>query len=80
MGGGDVKFFAALGVWFGWKLTVLALFLSFFIGGFAGGLLLLFKLRGRKDFIPFGPFIAAAAYVTMLYGPAIIRWYLGKVV
>ena len=75
MGGGDIKFFAALGLWFGWQLTLLALFLSFVIGGVGGAVLLLFRLRGRKDFIPFGPFIAAGAFVTLLYGPSLVDWY-----
>ncbi len=75
MGGGDIKFFAALGLWFGWQLTLLALFLSFVIGGVGGAVLLLFRLRGRKDFIPFGPFIAAGVFVTLLYGPSLVDWY-----
>ncbi len=75
MGGGDIKFLAALGLWFGWQLTLLTLFLSFVIGGAGGAVLLLLRLRGRKDFIPFGPFIAAGAFVALLYGPALVDWY-----
>ncbi len=78
MGGGDIKFAAALGLWFGWQQTLLALFLSFLIGGAGGAVLLLFRLRGRKDFIPFGPFIAAGAFVTLLYGPDLLAWYVGR--
>ncbi len=76
MGGGDIKFMAALGVWLGLKLTLLTLFLSFVIGGIGSLLLLAFKIKGRKDFIPFGPFIAVAAFISMLYGNEIIAWYL----
>lgn len=75
MGGGDIKFFAALGLWFGWQLTLLTLFLSFVIGGIGGAALLLLRLKGRKDLIPFGPFIAAGAFVALLYGPAVVAWY-----
>lgn len=76
MGGGDIKFMAALGLWLGLKLTLLTLFLSFVIGGIGSLLLLAFNIKGRKDFIPFGPFIAVAAFISMLYGQEIIDWYL----
>lgn len=76
MGGGDIKFMAALGLWLGLKLTLLTLFLSFVIGGIGSLLLLALKIKGRKDFIPFGPFIAVAAFISMLYGHEIITWYL----
>ncbi len=76
MGGGDIKFMAALGLWLGLKLTLLTLFLSFVIGGIGSLLLLAFKIKSRKDFIPFGPFIAVAAFISMLYGNEFIAWYL----
>lgn len=75
MGGGDIKFAAALGLWLGWKLTLLTLFLSFIFGGMGGVAVLLTKLKGRKDCIPFGPFIALGAFISMLYGDEIIHWY-----
>lgn len=76
MGGGDIKFAAALGLWFGWKLTVLMLLLSFVFGGVGAALLLLFRRKGKKDYMPYGPYIAAGAFVTLLYGPDIVAWYL----
>jgi leader peptidase (prepilin peptidase)/N-methyltransferase len=78
MGGGDIKFAAALGIWLGWKCLLLALFLSFVFGGVMGLLLLLFKIKSRKDFIPFGPFIALGAVISLLYGNEIINWYLER--
>lgn len=78
MGGGDIKFAAALGLCFGWQYLLVTLLLSFVFGGIGGALLLVFKLRSRKDFIPFGPFIALAALITMLYGNDMITWYLGN--
>lgn len=78
MGGGDIKFAAALGIWFGWKLLLLTLFLSFVFGGVGGLLLVVFRLKNRKDFIPFGPFITLGALISLLYGKAIISWYLGQ--
>ncbi len=79
MGGGDIKFAAALGLCFGWKYLLLTLFLSFIFGGIGGVLLLVSKMKSRKDFIPFGPFIALGALFTLLYGNTMITWYLGKI-
>ncbi|WP_378956342.1 prepilin peptidase [Pelosinus sp. sgz500959] len=76
MGGGDIKFAAALGLCFGWEYLILTLFLSFIFGGIGGVLLLVFKMKSRKDFIPFGPFIALAALFTLLYGNNMITWYM----
>ena len=78
MGGGDIKFAAALGIWLGWQCLLLALLLSFVLGGIGSLSLLLFKLKSRKDFIPFGPFIALGALLSLLYGKEIITWYIEK--
>ncbi len=75
MGGGDIKFVAALGFWLGWKLILLTLLLCFIFGGIGGVVVLLTKVKGRKDFIPFGPFIALGAFLSLLYGYEIIKWY-----
>jgi leader peptidase (prepilin peptidase)/N-methyltransferase len=77
MGGGDVKFSFVLGIWLGWPDILLALFLSFIIGGLAGVILLVTGLRGRKDMIPFGPFICMGAFFSLLYGRDILAWYFG---
>ncbi|MHC1758864.1 MAG: A24 family peptidase [Negativicutes bacterium] len=77
MGGGDVKFAAALGFWLGWPGILLGLFIGFVSGGVISLLLLITGIRGRKDFIPFGPFIALGAWITLLYGRKILDWYLG---
>ncbi|MBP2627107.1 MAG: Prepilin peptidase, partial [Firmicutes bacterium] len=78
MGGGDIKFAAALGLCFGWQYLLITLLLSFVFGGIGGVLLLVFKIKSRKDFIPFGPFIALAALITVLYGNNMITWYMGN--
>ncbi|SEO35119.1 prepilin peptidase [Propionispora vibrioides] len=75
MGGGDIKLATVLGIYLGAKLTLLALFLSFVIGGVVAVFILLFKRKGRRDCIPFGPFIAAGAFLSLLYGQELIRWY-----
>ena len=80
MGGGDIKFVAALGLWLGFKLTLLTVLLSFLIGGLGSALLLLARLKNRKDFIPFGPFIAIGAFLSMLYGEQLIGWYFSSII
>lgn len=76
MGGGDIKMVAMLGFLMGWKEVLLISFLSFVIGAIVSILLIALKKKNRKDYIPFGPFIAIAAYITMLYGIEIMNWYL----
>ena len=78
MGGGDIKFAAALGLCFGLQSLLLTLLLSFVFGGIGGVLLLVCKIKSRKDFIPFGPYIALAALFSLLYGNNMITWYLGN--
>lgn len=75
IGDGDVKLGAALGCWLGWPDILLALFFAFILGGLVGSILLLFRLKGRKDTIPFGPFICLGAFVTFLYGSKLLFWY-----
>ena len=75
MGGGDIKLAAVLGLWLGWKLTFVAMLLAFIIGGITGVMLLLLKIKGRKDYIPFGPFLAIGGLIGILYGSTIIHWY-----
>lgn len=80
MGGGDIKFAAALGLWLGWQYTLMTLLLAFILGGVFGVIILALKIRGRKDVIPFGPFIAIGAWISLLYGVDLlklyIRWFL----
>jgi leader peptidase (prepilin peptidase) / N-methyltransferase len=76
MGGGDVKLGAMMGAFLGYKLALLALFLAVILGGFVALSLLFTGIRGRKDPIPFGPFLATAAAVAMLWGETILTWYL----
>lgn len=75
LGGGDVKLAAAFGFIFGWPKIVLVLFLSFFVGA-AIGLFLMFGLRkSRKDYMPFGPAMIAAAFMTIFWGDFLLAWY-----
>lgn len=76
MGGGDIKLMAALGLMFGIKGILFISLFSFVIGAFISVLLIQLKLKGRKDEIPFGPFIALSALIYMFFGLEIINWYL----
>lgn len=77
MGGGDIKLFAAVGIFLGFRLTALALLLSFILGSFAGIVLVLLKRKKINDAIPFGPFIALASVISLFVGEKILAWYLG---
>jgi leader peptidase (prepilin peptidase)/N-methyltransferase len=76
MGGGDMKLGAMMGAFLGYKLALLALFLAVILGGFVALALLSAGIRKRKDPIPFGPFLALAATVAILWGETIVTWYL----
>lgn len=75
MGGGDIKLVFLMGLLLGVRKGLLALFLATTVAAaIGGGLLLLRRLKGR--YIPFGPFLAAATVVALLYGTQLINWYL----
>jgi leader peptidase (prepilin peptidase)/N-methyltransferase len=76
MGWGDVKMTALIGLVIGFPLIFVALFLAVILGGLVGGILLLLKIRKRKEGIPFGPFLSLATIVTLLCGSNILNWYL----
>lgn len=76
MGGGDIKMAAMLGALVGWQKVILIFITSSFIGLFASLLLMLISARLRKErVIPFGPFLAAAAIVAVVYGDKLIQLY-----
>jgi leader peptidase (prepilin peptidase)/N-methyltransferase len=75
MGGGDIKLMAVLGLFFGWKLIIMIALISFVIGAVVSLILIAAKVKSRKDFIPFGPFISIAALLVIFYGTQIIQFY-----
>ncbi len=75
MGMGDVKLATFIGLIVGFPAVFVALLISFVAGGLIGGGLLLTGLKGRKDPIPFAPFLVTGGMVVMLYGQQIIDWY-----
>ncbi len=78
MGGGDIKLMAVVGIFLGWKLVLISLFIASLLGSIVGISLMLFKQIKRKEHIPFGPFLAAGIFIAILYGNMIWDWYLGQ--
>ena len=77
MGWGDVKMAALIGLVTGFPLVLVALLMAIILGGLTAGLLLLLKIKKRKDAIPFGPFLSLATIATLIWGNHILSWYLG---
>ncbi|MHB1419245.1 MAG: prepilin peptidase, partial [Bacillota bacterium] len=75
MGGGDIKLAAVAGIFLGWQGILTGLFLAVIAAGLVGGILLLTKKKGRKDHIPFGPFIALGTIAALLWGTELVGWY-----
>ena len=79
MGMGDVKLILFLGFIIGFPGIVLTLFLAMISGGMIAGILLALKKIGKKDSIAFGPYLALAGIITLLYGTQFLEWYLRRV-
>lgn len=77
MGYGDFKLLAALGAWMGWKMLPIIILLSSVVGAIVGVSLIVFTKRGRDNPIPFGPYLAVAGLIALLYGKSLTQAYLG---
>jgi leader peptidase (prepilin peptidase)/N-methyltransferase len=77
MGWGDVKLAGLVGLATGFPLVFLAIIMGAILGGVVAVALLVAKKRKRRETIPFGPFLALATMVTLLWGSNILSWYLG---
>ncbi len=78
MGEGDIKLSAMIGSFLGVKYVIMSLIISFIVGGIVGAFLLLLKIKGRKDPIPFGPFLSIGAIISLFWGSMIANmwgWY-----
>jgi leader peptidase (prepilin peptidase)/N-methyltransferase len=75
MGGGDVKFVGVIGLFLGVSGTLVGLWSAVLLGGVIAIALLVTRRKGRKDAIPFGPFLSLGAVVGLLWGQAIISGY-----
>ncbi len=77
MGYGDFKLFAALGAWLGWKLLLPVILFASAVGAVAGIAILAVQGRDRSTPISFGPFLAAAGWLALMFGPEVVNTYLG---
>ncbi len=79
MGHGDFKLFALFGAWLGWHLLPLLILMASAVGALVGISLMIFKNHQRQQAIPFGPYLAAAGWITLLWGNNIWAWYLNLI-
>ncbi|HEY1726477.1 MAG TPA: A24 family peptidase [Steroidobacteraceae bacterium] len=77
MGYGDFKLLAALGAWLGWQMLLPIVLVSALAGAVVGIGLILARRQQRGAPMPFGPFLAAAGWLVMLWGPQMVAGYLG---
>lgn len=77
MGYGDFKLLAALGAWLGWQMLPLTILLSSLVGAAVGIGLMVFARHGRNVPIPFGPYLAAAGIIALIWGKPLTHAYLG---
>jgi leader peptidase (prepilin peptidase) / N-methyltransferase len=80
MGYGDFKLLAALGAWMGWTMLPTIIILSSVVGAIVGICLIVFARRDRNNPIPFGPYLAAAGMIALLYGIPLTRYAQGFLV
>ena len=76
MGYGDFKLFAALGAWLGWQMLLPVILLAAFTGAVIGILMIALRGRDRNIPIPFGPYLAAAGWIALMWGDEILTSYL----
>jgi len=76
MGYGDFKLLAALGAWLGLQMLLPIVLLSALVGALVGMTLILLRRQDRGTPIPFGPFLAAAGWLAMMWGPQLLARYL----
>jgi len=79
MGYGDFKLLAALGAWLGWQMLPAIILLSSIVGAAVGIALIIFARHGRNIPIPFGPYLAAAGIIALLWGKQLTYGYLGLI-
>ncbi|MDH5423663.1 MAG: A24 family peptidase [Gammaproteobacteria bacterium] len=77
MGYGDFKLLALFGAWLGWEVLPLIIILSSASGAIIGIVMIVFKKHKRDIPIPFGPYLAIAGWITLIWGQQIMLWYLG---
>ena len=78
-GFGDVKLAFLLGLFTAyqsWETLIVAIFAAFLLGGLVSAILVVFRIRSRKDSIPFGPYLVGGAYLAIVWAGTLASWYL----
>lgn len=78
MGYGDFKLLAALGAWMGWQSIPLIIILSAFVGAAVGIAGIILKGKNKETPIPYGPYLAAAGFISFFWGTEITQYYLSQ--
>jgi leader peptidase (prepilin peptidase) / N-methyltransferase len=78
MGEGDLNLMALVGAFLGWKAVVVTLLVGCLSGSLVGLALIALRRLGRREHIPFGPFLALGALVSLFWGDALVGWYAGR--
>jgi leader peptidase (prepilin peptidase)/N-methyltransferase len=76
MGYGDFKLLAALGAWLGYQMLPMIILVSAAVGATIGTGMIIFLKHDRRVPIPYGPYLATAGWVAMMWGPAIMDRYM----
>ncbi len=79
MGYGDFKLLAVFGAWIGWQYLPIIILLSSLVGAIVGSAMIVFVKHDRNIPIPFGPYLAAAGWITLLWGAELNQLYLTTV-
>ena len=77
MGYGDFKLFAALGAWMGWQMLLPIIVFASAVGAVFGVVIMIRQRRGKDTQIAFGPFLAIAGWLALIFGNQIVDGYLG---
>ncbi|HWM68588.1 MAG TPA: A24 family peptidase [Steroidobacteraceae bacterium] len=77
MGYGDFKLFAALGAWLGWQMLLPIILFAASVGAVVGIAMLAVRGQSRSTPIAFGPFLAAAGWLVLMFGHEVVTGYLG---
>ena len=79
MGYGDFKLLAMLGAWMGWQMLPAIILMSSVVGVVVGVSLILFKNHNKDHPIPFGPYLAIAGWICLIWGDTLNQLYLGSI-
>jgi len=75
MGGGDIKLLAMIGAFLGWQAVILTMLIGAIVGATVGVSLMAFRILRRDQYLPFGPFLAFGAIVSMFFHEELFSWY-----